>query len=82
MPHFTGNKGKIKKVKQVNNGTDRNLLGNTLNIKPITDLQFDIPKGVDEDKKIKPADVFEGFKDNKQKKSKKSNKSNKSKKSK
>jgi hypothetical protein len=34
-----GNKSKMKKVKQVNNGTDRNLLGNTLDIKPITDLQ-------------------------------------------
>ena len=73
MPHFSGNRAKMKKVKQVNNGTDRNLLGNTLDIKPITDLQFNIPKGVDEDKRIKPAEVFEGFKDN--------NKTNKKKKS-
>jgi len=65
MPHFTGKKSKMKKVKQVNNGTDRNLLGNTLDIKPITDLQFNIPKGVDQDKRIKPAEVFEGFKENK-----------------
>ena len=65
MPHLTGNKSKMKKVKQVNNGTDRNLLGNTLDIKPITDLQFNIPKGVAEDKRIKPAEVFEGFKENK-----------------
>ncbi len=71
MPHFTGNKSKMKKVKQVNNGTDRNLSGNTLNIKPITDLQFNIPKGVDEDKRIRPAEVFEGFKDNKTNKKKK-----------
>ena len=71
MPHFTGNKTKMKKVKQVNNGTDRNLLGNTLHIKPITDLQFNIPKGVDEDKRIKPAEVFEGFKENKTNKKKK-----------
>ena len=80
MPHFTGKKTKVKKVKQVNNGTDRNLLGNTLHIKPITDLQFNIPKGVEEDKRIKPVDVFEGFKENKtNKKQKKSNKQNKSK---
>lgn len=65
MPHLSGNKSKMKKVKQVNNGTDRNLLGNTLDIKPITDLQFNIPKGVDQDKRIKPAEVFEGFKENK-----------------
>ena len=71
MPHLTGNKSKMKKVKQVNNGTDRNLSGNTLNIKPITDLQFNIPKGVDEDKRIRPAEVFEGFKDNKTNKKKK-----------
>jgi len=75
MPHLTGNKSKMKKVKQVNNGTDRNLLGNTLHIKPITDLQFNIPKGVDEDKRIKPAEVFEGFKENKT-----NNKTNKKKK--
>jgi len=73
MPHLTGNKSKMKKVKQVNNGIDRNLLGNTLDIKPITDLQFNIPKGVEQDKRIKPAEVFEGFKDN--------NKTNKKKKS-
>tara|TARA_R110001592_G_scaffold416_6_gene2363 strand:+ start:494 stop:721 length:228 start_codon:yes stop_codon:yes gene_type:complete len=71
MPHLTEKKKKIKKVKQVNNGTDRNLLGNTLHIKPITDLQFNIPKGVDEDKRIKPAEVFEGFKENKTNKKKK-----------
>jgi hypothetical protein len=70
-----GNKSKMKKVKQVNNGTDRNLLGNTLDIKPITDLQFNIPKGVDQDKRIRPAEVFEGFKDNKT--NKKKNKSSK-----
>ena len=64
MPHFNGKKTKVKKVKQVNNGTDRNLLGNTLNIKPITDLQFNIPQGVKDDRKIKPSEVFEGFKDN------------------
>ena len=65
MPHFSGNRAKMKKVKQVRNGTDRNLIGNTLDIKPITDLQFNIPKGVEEDKRIKPAEVFEGFKENK-----------------
>lgn len=71
QPRSEGKKKKIKKVKQVNNGTDRNLIGNTLHIKPITDLQFNIPKGVDEDKRIKPAEVFEGFKENKTNKKKK-----------
>tara|TARA_Y100000385_G_C12832821_1_gene525322 strand:+ start:495 stop:743 length:249 start_codon:yes stop_codon:yes gene_type:complete len=82
MPHFTGKKSKMKKVKQVNNGTDRNLLGNTLHIKPITDLQFNIPKGVDEDKRIKPAEVFEGFKENKTNKKNKTIKTNNKKSSK
>lgn len=78
MPHLSGNKNKMKKVKQVNNGTDRNLLGNTLDIKPITDLQFNIPKGVEQDKRIRPAEVFEGFKDNKvNKKTSKKKKSSK-----
>ena len=71
QPRSEGKKKKIKKVKQVNNGTDRNLIGNTLHIKPITDLQFNIPKGVDEDKRIRPAEVFEGFKENKTNKKKK-----------
>lgn len=74
MPHFTSKKTKVKKIKQVNNGIDRNLLGNTLHIKPITDLQFNIPKGVEEDKRIKPAEVFEGFKENKSNKKNKTNK--------
>ena len=65
MPHSNIKKTKVKKVKQIDNGTDRNLLGNTLNIKPITDLQFNIPKGVEQDKRIKPSEVFENFKDNK-----------------
>lgn len=71
MPHFSGNRKKMKKVKQVNNGIDRNLVGNTLDIKPITDLQFNIPKDVEQDKRIKPAEVFEGFKENKTNKKKK-----------
>ena len=82
MPHLTEKKKKIKKVKQVNNGTDRNLIGNTLHIKPITDLQFNIPKGVDEDKRIKPAEVFEGFKENKTNKKNKTIKTNNKKSSK
>ena len=65
MPHSNIKKTKVKKVKQIDNGTDRNLLGNTLNIKPITDLQFNIPSGVEQDKRIKPSEVFENFKDNK-----------------
>jgi hypothetical protein len=63
-----GKKTSVKKVKQVNDGTNRNLLGHTLDIKPITDLQLNIPQGYLDSKKIKPAEVFEGFKDNKTKK--------------
>tara|TARA_R110002096_G_scaffold204919_4_gene390659 strand:- start:621 stop:860 length:240 start_codon:yes stop_codon:yes gene_type:complete len=79
MPHSNIKKTKVKKVKQIDNGTDRNLLGNTLNIKPITDLQFNIPKGVEQDKRIKPSEVFENFKDNKVNKNKKSKSKSKSK---
>jgi len=87
MPHFNGSKqGKkkpVKKIKQVNLGEHRHLEGGDITYKPIAELQFNVPKGVADDKKIRPAEVFEGFvaskKDNKSKsKSKsKSNKSNK-----
>ena len=30
-----------------------------------TQLQFNVPKGVEDDKKVKPKQVFEGFKDKK-----------------
>tara|TARA_R110000737_G_C14298986_1_gene435588 strand:+ start:340 stop:558 length:219 start_codon:yes stop_codon:yes gene_type:complete len=67
MPHFNGSKqGKakpVKKMKQVDT-----------NLKPIVQLQFNVPKTVADDKRIKPSEVFEGFKDNKS-----NNKSNKSK---
>ena len=72
MPHFNGSKQAkkkpVKKMKQVDT-----------NLKPIVQLQFNVPKVVADDKRVKPAEVFEGFKDNKSKsKSKsKSNKSNK-----
>ena len=70
MPTFTGSKQgakkAVKKMKQVDT-----------NLKPIVQLQFDLPKTVADDKRVKPSEVFEGFKDNKS--SNKSNKSNKSK---
>tara|TARA_R110000851_G_scaffold1550_3_gene5745 strand:- start:856 stop:1077 length:222 start_codon:yes stop_codon:yes gene_type:complete len=70
MVHFNGSRqGKkkaVKKMKQVDT-----------NLKPIVQLQFNVPKTVADDKRIKPSEVFEGFKDNKS--NNKSNKSNKSK---
>ena len=70
MPHFNGSKQAkkkpVKKMKQVDT-----------NLKPIVQLQFNVPKTVADDKRIKPSEVFEGFKDNKS--NNKSNKSNKSK---
>tara|TARA_R110000824_G_scaffold136243_1_gene299825 strand:+ start:536 stop:793 length:258 start_codon:yes stop_codon:yes gene_type:complete len=85
MPHFNGSKqGKkkpVKKIKQVNNGEHRHLEGGDVIYKPIAELQFNVPKGVADDKKIRPAEVFEGYvaskKDNKSKSKSKSNKSNK-----
>ena len=32
--------------------------------------QYDVPKGVEEDKKVKPKDIFEGYKSDKPKKKK------------
>ena len=75
MPTFTGSKQgakkSVKKMKQVDT-----------NLKPIVELQFNLPKVVADDKRVKPSEVFEGFKDNKSsnKSSNKSkSKSNKSK---
>ena len=69
MPHFNGSKQAkkkaVKKMKQVDT-----------NLKPIVQLQFNVPKTVADDKRIKPAEVFEGFKSN-NKSNNKSNKSNK-----
>tara|TARA_R110000803_G_scaffold59936_2_gene118992 strand:- start:3354 stop:3599 length:246 start_codon:yes stop_codon:yes gene_type:complete len=71
MPHFNGSKqGKkkpVKKIKQVNLGEHRHLEGGDITYKPITELQFNVPKGVADDKKIRPAEVFEGYKENKSK---------------
>ena len=64
----------VKKVKQIKNGIHRNLDGGHIEHKPLIDLQFNIPKGVADDKKVRPAQVFEGYKQ-----TNKSNKSNKSK---
>ena len=43
-------------------------------------LQFNIPKGVEDDKKVKPKDVFEGFKESKKSSNRKNVSSNKKKK--
>jgi hypothetical protein len=71
MPHFNGSKqGKkkqVKKIKQVDNGEHRNLDGGELKVRPITELQFNVPKGVADDKRVRPSEVFEGYKDNKTK---------------
>jgi len=37
---------------------------------PDPKLQYKVPKGVEDDKKVKPKDVFEGFKEKKGKKKK------------
>jgi len=45
------------------------------NVKPVTDhnkIQIDIKKNLDDDKKIKPEKVFEGYKSTKKTKKKKS----------
>tara|TARA_R110002012_G_scaffold119127_1_gene268118 strand:- start:1024 stop:1230 length:207 start_codon:yes stop_codon:yes gene_type:complete len=68
MPHFNGSKQAkkkpVKKMKQVDT-----------NLKPIVQLQFDLPKTVADDKRVKPSEVFEGYvaskKDNKSKTKKK-----------
>ena len=43
-------------------------------------LQFNIPKGVEDDKKVRPKDVFEGFKESKKSSNRKNVSSNKKKK--
>lgn len=66
MPHFNGSKQAkkkpVKKMKQVDT-----------NLKPIVQLQFDLPKTVADDKRVKPSEVFEGYSSTKA--SKKDNKS-------
>jgi hypothetical protein len=61
MPHFSGSRSnkesKQKKVKPVK-----------VNEMGYSDLQYNIPKGVEDDKKVKPSQVFVGFKDKKAKK--------------
>jgi hypothetical protein len=61
MPHFSGKKSKPKVVKPVNMTQSQ----------PDTRLQYDIPKGVEEDKKVKPKDVFVDYKLKKKKSNKK-----------
>jgi hypothetical protein len=72
MPHFNGSRSnkeaKQKKVKPVKT----NEMG-------YCDLQYSVPKGVEDDKRIKPSQVFVGFKDNKQNNKKSHNKNKKSK---
>ena len=43
-------------------------------------LQYNIPKGVEDDKKVRPKDVFEGFKESKKSSNRKNVSSNKKKK--
>tara|TARA_R110000824_G_scaffold184847_1_gene365785 strand:+ start:148 stop:399 length:252 start_codon:yes stop_codon:yes gene_type:complete len=64
MPRGTkqANKQPVKKVKQIDNGIHRNLDGGHIDCKPLIDLQFNIPKGCIDDKRVKPAEVFEGYK--------------------
>jgi len=69
MPHFNGSKvGKDKKQKKVK-PVKLNEFGHA-------DLQYNIPKGVEDDKKVKPSQVFVGFKDT-NKQNKKSHNNNK-----
>jgi hypothetical protein len=64
MPHFNGSKvGKDKKQKKVK-PVKLNEFGHA-------DLQYRIPEGVAADKRIKPSQVFVGFKDDKKLKKKK-----------
>ena len=63
MPHFSGSKkGKEAKQKSV-----KSCKINEMGYAP---LQYQVPKGVEDDKRIKPAQVFVGYKDNKKSKSK------------
>lgn len=77
MPHFNGSKqGKqvpVKKIKPIKNGEHRGFEGGEIIHKPIIDLQYNIPKGVADDKRIKPSQVFVGF-NNPNKKTKKKKK--------
>jgi hypothetical protein len=73
MPRGTkaAKKQPVKKVKQIKNGIHRNLDGGHIEHKPLIDLQFNVPKGVEDDKKVRPNQVFEGYKKTKQTKKKK-----------
>jgi len=43
---------------------------------PDPKLQYNVPKGVEDDKKVRPKDVFEGYKDPNKKKTKRSTRKN------
>mgnify|MGYP003152289441 CR=1 FL=1 len=64
MPRGTkkAKKQPLKKVKQIDNGEYRNLDGGEIQHRPLIDLQYNIPKGVEDAKKVTPAEVFEGYK--------------------
>ena len=65
MVHFNGSKkGKEAKQKSV-----KSCKINEMGYAP---LQYQVPKGVEDDKRIKPAQVFVGYKDNKVNKKSKS----------
>ncbi len=64
----TGNGDRIKKDGKQKNKAVKPI---TLNYgDPDPKLQYNIPKGVDDDKKIRPKDVFEGFNEGVKRKSK------------
>ena len=71
MPHGSkqGKAKPVKKVKQIDINEKRDLSGGYVDHNVITKMQYNVPKGVADDKKIKPAQVFEGY--TKDKKSKK-----------
>ena len=50
MPHVNGKKPKKKHLKKIT----------IISSEPDTPLQYNIPKGVEEDKKVNPKDVFVG----------------------
>ena len=61
----------VKKVKQMDTNEKRDLSGGHIDDNVLTKSQYNIPKGVADDKKIKPEQVFDGYtKDKKSKKKK------------
>lgn len=72
-----GQQTRIKKIGKMKNKLIKPVQMNYGDVDP--KLQFNIPKGVADDKKVRPKDVFEGFKESK-KSNRKNTSSNKKKK--